>query len=267
MASVTVPRSAVGDGGLPETCVVMGQPADGTVEVRSDSLPSWTWALLLVGVLPFLVAPAFASARVEGAVPVIRETVVRFHRRRRLSTVLLVAGGLGWVSAAWADVGWVWTYLSFVDGRPVRGGTHVRPSAATIVLRSARLSASRAAHATFLAVCVVGVLVLTLRPLTDDAVRIAILDPVAPFVTASGAISGTALDNVALFIPLGAALHLRVAALGHTTRPAMWALATGTALGAGLASRDAGRRTAATLCFGSSRNGSWDGSLSGPRSR
>jgi hypothetical protein len=144
MASATVSRSALYDGNLPHTCVVTGQPADGTVDVRFNSLPSWTWILLLFGVFPFLIASAFASERVVGAVPVVREAVVRFHRRRRLSTVLLVAGVFGWMYAAWAHVGWllwpfvaltvagvagwVWAYFSFVDGRPVRGGTQVRLS-------------------------------------------------------------------------------------------------------------------------------------------
>jgi hypothetical protein len=121
-----------------------GRPADGTVEVRFDSTPPWTWILLLFGVFPFLIASAFATERVVGEVPVIREAVERFHRRRRSSTMALVAGGIGWVWAAWAQAGWllwpfvaltvagvagwVWAYFSFVDGRPVRGGTHVQLS-------------------------------------------------------------------------------------------------------------------------------------------
>lgn len=142
MASVTVPREALYEGELPGVCVVTGRPADGTVEVRFDSLPPWTWILLLFGVFPFLIASLLATERVVGQVPVVREAVTRYHALRRRSTLVLVVGAVGWMFAASAHVGWLlwpfvaltvagvagWVraYFSFVDGHPVRGGTRVQ---------------------------------------------------------------------------------------------------------------------------------------------
>ena len=144
MARTVVPREALYRADLPPICVVTGRPADGTVRARFDSLPSWTWILLLFGVFPFLIASLFATERVVGEVPVVREAVERFHSRRRWGAVTLVAGVAGLMYAAWAPAGWMlWPSVpltmvgvaacvrasfSLADGRPLRDGTHVQLS-------------------------------------------------------------------------------------------------------------------------------------------
>lgn len=159
MARTVVARESLYRAELPPVCVVTGRPAESTVRVRFDSLPSWTWILLLFGVLPFLIASWFATERIVGAVPVTREAVTRFHRRRRSSTLALLAGVVGLLYAGWAVAAWalwlavpltvagvagcIWAYFSFPDGRLVRGGTQVllvrvHPSFVTAVQEMAR---------------------------------------------------------------------------------------------------------------------------------
>ncbi len=141
MASVYVRREDLYRGDLPPVCVVTGRSADGTVPIRFNSLPDWTWLLLLFGVFPFLIASWFATERVEGEVPIVRTVVERFHRRRR-SSYGLAAPGVALFGVAWlAQAVWVaWIALltlvaaiavgvvasrSFIDGRPDRTGVWV----------------------------------------------------------------------------------------------------------------------------------------------
>lgn len=56
-----VSREDLYTGNLPAVCVVSGEEADGQVSFRFNSLPDWTWILLLFGVFPFLVATISAS--------------------------------------------------------------------------------------------------------------------------------------------------------------------------------------------------------------
>ena len=137
-----VPREDLHRGDLPAVCVVTGQDADSRVRIRFDSLPDWTWILLLFGVFPFLIATFFASEVVRGEVPVRRDVVERYHRRRRLSWIgaaagiamlgLAIATGQPWV--AWSGVAVVVSAIGagvvasmgFIDGQPDRTGLWVR---------------------------------------------------------------------------------------------------------------------------------------------
>lgn len=92
MASTWARREDLEAGDLPQVCVTTGAPADGTVVVRFDPTPSWTWTLLLFGIFPFLIATMFAKEHVRGEVPVLRDTVERYHRRRRTGWGLVVLG-------------------------------------------------------------------------------------------------------------------------------------------------------------------------------
>jgi hypothetical protein len=56
-------------GTLPPVCAKTGVPTDGYVKIRFSSAPTWTWILLLFGILPFLIAHYFATVHVEGIVP------------------------------------------------------------------------------------------------------------------------------------------------------------------------------------------------------
>lgn len=71
-------------GDLPPVCVRTGEPTDELAAVRLDSLPEWTWILLLFGVVPFLIAVTFATERVAGRLPMSRRARERRrgHRRR-----------------------------------------------------------------------------------------------------------------------------------------------------------------------------------------
>ena len=139
-----VSREDLDAGDLPAVCVVTGEDADGRVSVRFDSLPDWTWILLLFGVFPFLIATMFATEVVRGEVPVRREIVDRYHQRKRLSLILAAVGIAMLALAVGLSQGWVaWTGVAalvvgmgagivastgFVDGQPDRTGMWVRLS-------------------------------------------------------------------------------------------------------------------------------------------
>ncbi|MDP8929905.1 MAG: hypothetical protein M3O70_15395 [Actinomycetota bacterium] len=93
MARVSVSRERFRAGDFPEICVETGRPADGLVEARFDSTPDWTWILLNFGVFPFLIATWFATERVEGKLPVVRDVVRRYHARRRQGWVTATVAG------------------------------------------------------------------------------------------------------------------------------------------------------------------------------
>jgi hypothetical protein len=69
MARVRVPRARFRAGELPPVCAKTGEPAAGWVVVEAQRLPGWTFLLLLFGIVPFLIALAFAPERVRGLVP------------------------------------------------------------------------------------------------------------------------------------------------------------------------------------------------------
>ena len=139
-----VSREDLYTGDLPAVCVVTGEDADGRVSFKFNCLPDWTWILLLFGVFPFLIATLFATEVVRGEVPVRREIVERYHRRKRLSLIAAVVGvvllalamGLSQAWLAWTGVaalvvgivvGTV-ASLGFIDGHPDRTGLWVKLS-------------------------------------------------------------------------------------------------------------------------------------------
>lgn len=144
MASVWVPRQALGNGELPHVCVKTGQPADGVTAIRFRTLPAWTWLLLLFGILPFFVALYFAGDRVVGDVPVTRGVVARLLTVRRWAYglaaggVALIALGAAVEGAAVAAVGvaamlasvaaMVWHGASWINARPDETGLLVKLS-------------------------------------------------------------------------------------------------------------------------------------------
>jgi hypothetical protein len=143
VTAVTVEREQLVRGELPPICVVTGGPADGTVTCRLESLPTWTWILLLFGVVPFLVALLFAQERIEGQVPVVREVVTRFHLLRKRAALLAAGAFLALIVAipgptipalvvsagvmATALATGLWARWRFIHGRPV-GDRRVRLS-------------------------------------------------------------------------------------------------------------------------------------------
>lgn len=70
-------------GTLPQVCAKTGVPTHGWAKIRFSSAPTWTWILLLFGILPFLIAQYFATVHVEGIVPmsdVAQRRVTVFNR-------------------------------------------------------------------------------------------------------------------------------------------------------------------------------------------
>jgi hypothetical protein len=106
VARVWVHREDLITGDLPPVCVRTGDPTDELVAVRLDSLPEWTWILLLFGVVPFLIAAIFATERVPGRLPMsLRARERRRGHRRRVWAAGAVAFGL-FVVAAVAQTSW-----------------------------------------------------------------------------------------------------------------------------------------------------------------
>ena len=66
-------------GTLPSVCAKTGEVAEGFTSITVTSTPSWTWILLLFGILPFLIAQAFSSTRIVGLVPMSEVAMRRTH--------------------------------------------------------------------------------------------------------------------------------------------------------------------------------------------
>lgn len=83
MAVVNARVADLEAGTLPPVCAKTGVPTDGYTKIRFSSAPTWTWILLLFGILPFLIAQYFATVHVEGIVPmsdVAQRRVTVFNR-------------------------------------------------------------------------------------------------------------------------------------------------------------------------------------------
>jgi hypothetical protein len=75
-------------GRLPQRCLVTGEPTGNLVTRRLHVVPSWTWLLLLAGLLPAAVVQAVVGDDVRARLPVAPRVMA--ERRRRLG----IAGGL-----------------------------------------------------------------------------------------------------------------------------------------------------------------------------
>ena len=134
-------------GTLPSVCAKTGEVAEGFTSITVTSTPSWTWILLLFGILPFLIAQAFSSTRIVGLVPMSEVAMRRTHAftwtyRGFLvigaavlavglatdSTVLVLGVGILGAAILFTCIGWLfvwptgrlsgeWVWLSFVDKR------------------------------------------------------------------------------------------------------------------------------------------------------
>lgn len=75
---------------LPPICVFTGQPTRGMHTVRYSRFPTWVWALLLAGVLPFLVGMLLTRRTVTGGLPMCAGALKRFIVLRVATLVILV---------------------------------------------------------------------------------------------------------------------------------------------------------------------------------
>lgn len=100
------------DGDLPPVCVKTGMPADGTVRVTFSRLPTWTYLLLLAGIVPFLIAAFFAREQVRGRVPVTRAAVERYEAYARWLRLGWGLAGFGLLAAAVLSEPWMLMLLA-----------------------------------------------------------------------------------------------------------------------------------------------------------
>lgn len=75
-------------GRLPQRCLVTGEPTGNLVRRRLHVVPSWTWLLLLAGLLPAAIVQAVVGDDVRAQLPIAPQVMA--ERRRRLG----IAGGL-----------------------------------------------------------------------------------------------------------------------------------------------------------------------------
>jgi hypothetical protein len=138
---IVVPAEDFWHGRFPEVCVLTGRPADRLVSVRFSHSPMWPWLLVPFGVLPALLAFAFTSTRLSGALPMTKPAIEEHRRRKRnghvagvLSLLLVLGAALlsEWPLAAAGLVGlllavgiYLVADLRFVSGRPQDHGRQV----------------------------------------------------------------------------------------------------------------------------------------------
>ena len=97
-------REAFERGRFPPVCCKTGQHGDVYSVWEFSHTPSWTYFLIIFGVLPFLVATAFASRRFSGILPMTSHAQDRLTSARRLVWILGIAGfGLVLSGLAWAQ--------------------------------------------------------------------------------------------------------------------------------------------------------------------
>jgi hypothetical protein len=77
VARAAAPIEDLQRGTLPPVCAKTGRLADGFATVTFVATPSWTWILLLFGILPFLIARYFARVKVVGHVPMSERALRR----------------------------------------------------------------------------------------------------------------------------------------------------------------------------------------------
>lgn len=93
MARVWIPFVAAELDALPAVCVRTGEPADRFLALSAKARAGWTWWLLPLGVLPFLVVRHFAP-QVTVLVPLASGAGRRFERLRFAGQLALVAAAV-----------------------------------------------------------------------------------------------------------------------------------------------------------------------------
>lgn len=102
MAVVNARVADLERGTLPQVCAKTGVPTHGWAKIRFSSAPTWTWILLLFGIFPFLIAQYFATAHVEGIVPMSDVAQRRVTVFNRLFIGLVALGVVVIVVGWWA---------------------------------------------------------------------------------------------------------------------------------------------------------------------
>src|SRR5262249_55903584 len=89
-ASATLEDFATGD--LPPICVKSGVDTRSFTRIRITSAPGWTWILILLGVLPFLIVRYFFTKSAAGRVPVSEEVGRRVRNIQWVLLAVFLAG-------------------------------------------------------------------------------------------------------------------------------------------------------------------------------
>lgn len=112
MATAVAAIEDLRTGSLPPVCAKTGAAAAGTAELQFTATPSWTWILLLFGILPFLIARSFSRIRLNALLPMSDAALRRgraFNWTVRILFVvgvgLLIAGSATGPALAWAGIG------------------------------------------------------------------------------------------------------------------------------------------------------------------
>ena len=98
MARVWIPLAAAELHVLPEVCALTGRPASQPQAVPARARAGWTWWLLPLGVVPFLIARHFAP-EITIQVP-LAPPVVRRIERLRLACLLVLVEAVALATAA-----------------------------------------------------------------------------------------------------------------------------------------------------------------------
>jgi hypothetical protein len=97
-----VAAARVGDlevGRLPAVCAKTGVPCDVPVKDTLRVVPRWVSALAVLAVVPYFVARAYTSRRIEAVLPVAPDRLDRIRRLVRSAWVALVLAAAGFSAA------------------------------------------------------------------------------------------------------------------------------------------------------------------------
>lgn len=83
MARILVRRGMFERGEFPPVCCKSGAHGDVYSAWEFSHMPRWTYVLILFGILPFLVASAFATVRLRGVLPISTPVQGRLKTARR----------------------------------------------------------------------------------------------------------------------------------------------------------------------------------------
>lgn len=110
MAGVVITVDRLERGDLPPVCCKTGQRTRIMVERRHRVLPPWTWVLLPLGVVPFLVAALLSTRRTMTiGLPMSRRAARRLRTADALARLCLFAAVLTGLAAVTGDlrIGWL----------------------------------------------------------------------------------------------------------------------------------------------------------------
>jgi purine-cytosine permease-like protein len=85
-------------GALPAICAKTGVPCDGLVKDTLRVIPRWVPPLAILLIVPYFVARAYTSRRIEAKLPISPERMERIRRLVRVSWIALVAAAAGFSS-------------------------------------------------------------------------------------------------------------------------------------------------------------------------